>query len=70
MQAKGLPGAAAKPACGTSALSDGVGRMPRSGTLEPEVPDTSSVPWQVLPFVQSVEVVDGKVGYWFGFRQA
>ena len=40
------------------------------GRLEPEVSDTSSIPWQVLEFVQSIEVVDREVSDWFGFRQA
>lgn len=41
-----------------------------AGRLEPEVFDTSSVPWQVHPFVQSIEVVDREVSYGFGLRQA
>ena len=41
-----------------------------AGRLEPEVPDTSSVAWQVFPFVQSIEVVDREVSYGFGLGQA
>ena len=38
--------------------------------LEPEVANTSSVPRQVLPFLQSIEVIDRKVGYGFRLCQA
>ena len=41
-----------------------------AGRLRPEVSDTPSVPWQILPLVQSIEVVDREVGYGFGLRQA
>ena len=53
-----------------SMCRSGKAALLEAGRLEPEVSDTSSVPWQVLPFVQSIEVVDRDVSYWFGFRQA
>jgi hypothetical protein len=44
--------------------------MLQTERLEPEVPDASSVPRQVLPLVQSIEMVDREVSYGFGLRQA
>ena len=47
-----------------------VRRTAHDEQLEPEVPNTSSVPRQVLPLVQSVEVVDREVRYGLQLSQA
>jgi hypothetical protein len=54
-----------------SGATEGWAALQVAPRLEPEVANASSVPRQVLPLFQSIEVIDREVGYgsWLGQTQ-